>query len=215
MAKQKKLRLVYEDDDIVVVEKPRGLAVQGGVHVKLTLIHELERQLKRTVFPIHRLDKETAGLVLFALNKEAARHYSKLMNDNTIKKEYYALCFDAPPQKEGDIRLPILNRGKKQRAHTEYRVIEKNDDFSLLHIKLHTGRMHQIRIHLAQSTCPIIADDKYGDFKKNKALHKSRRIKHLQLCAFRMHIPIEGQMLSLEMQLPEHMESARRVLFAE
>lgn len=234
----KEIPIIYENDEILIVNKRAGLAVQGGEGVKNPLDSLLSEQLGAKVYPVHRLDKETSGLLVVAKTSVAARLWTGLIASGQVKKEYQALCFGLvqglnPASALGQTgrltqRVQVAGAGKT--AETFYQVAEifpvaemvpladqmedlgNNSLFSLLNLTLGTGRTHQIRIHLAQAGCPILADDKHGNFKVNKLVKKAVGIKTLQLAATRLTIPLEGRATTFQISLPPHMAEALAVM---
>ncbi|MGP1577656.1 MAG: RluA family pseudouridine synthase [Treponema sp.] len=208
-AVRKTIPIVYEDVALCIVNKPYGIAVQGGAGITMPLTDILSRQLNTPIYPVHRLDKETAGLLITAKNPEAAAQCRHLFASRAVEKDYLAVCFgSSPEQQECCISTPIQEKGIKKDAVTEYRVLSRNADFTLFHVRLHTGRMHQIRIHLAGIGNPIIGDDKHGNFALNKQLWKQSRIRKLQLCAYRLTVPLQGIQRIFTIPLPDHIETA-------
>lgn len=209
----KTIPIVYEDSAICIVNKPYGIAVQGGVGIKIPLTDMLFHQLNTPIYPVHRLDKETAGLLILAKTAEAAAQCRRLFASKAVEKDYLAVCFGSSPvEKSGRISAPIKEKGVKKDALTEYRVLAEHTDFTIFHVRLHTGRMHQIRIHLAAIGNPIIGDDKHGNFALNKQLWKQQRIKKLQLCAYRLAFPVNGSQHIFTIPLPHHIKEAIRML---
>jgi len=184
------LHSVYEDDDLIVIDKPAGLAVQGGERVINSVDDILAVQLGFRPFLVHRLDKDTSGLLMVAKNKSAAAHYSHLIQGGEIRKIYLALCSSCPASPSGTIDEPLLQRGEMKHALTDYLILAASPTYSLVQLRLGTGRMHQIRMHLAGIACPIVGDDKYGDFQLNKRLRKERAVKRLLLHAWSLTFPI-------------------------
>jgi 23S rRNA pseudouridine955/2504/2580 synthase len=182
------LPVVYEDEDIIVIDKPSGLAVQGGERVSRCVDDLLAEQLGAKAFLVHRLDKDTSGLLLVAKTREAASRWSPLVAGGSVRKTYLAVCSGTPSPASGSIDDPVEKGGRSQEALTRYRTLASRGDFSLLELDLGTGRMHQIRIHLAGVGCPILGDDKYGDFPLNKRLKKERGLKRLLLHAWRLTV---------------------------
>lgn len=234
----KEIPIIYENDEILIVNKRAGLAVQGGEGVKNPLDVVLGEQLGAKVYPVHRLDKETSGLLVVAKTSVAARLWTGLIASGQVKKEYQALCFGlvqglnpaSALGKTGRLTQRVQVAGAGKTAETFYQVagifpvaeiaplaeqmadLGTNPLFSLLNLTLGTGRTHQIRIHLAQAGCPILADDKHGNFKVNKLVKKAVGIKTLQLAATRLTIPLEGRATTFQIPLPPHMEEALAVL---
>lgn len=234
----KEIPIIYENDEILIVNKRASLAVQGGEGVKNPLDVVLGEQLGAKVYPVHRLDKETSGLLVVAKTSVAARLWTGLIASGQVKKEYQALCFGlvqglnpaSALGKTGRLTQRVQVAGAGKTAETFYQVagifpvaeiaplaeqmadLGTNPLFSLLNLTLGTGRTHQIRIHLAQAGCPILADDKHGNFKVNKLVKKAVGIKTLQLAATRLTIPLEGRATTFQIPLPPHMEEALAVL---
>ena len=234
----KEIPIIYENNEILIVNKRAGLAVQGGEGVKNPLDSLLCEQLGVKVYPVHRLDKETSGLLVVAKTSAAAHLWTGLIASGQVKKEYQALCFglvqglksNSAMGKTGRLTQRVQVAGAGKTAETFYQVagifpaaeiaamaeqvadLGTNPLFSLLNLTLGTGRTHQIRIHLAQSGCPILADDKHGNFKVNKLIKKAVGIKTLQLAATRLTIPLEGRATTFQIPLPPHMEEALAVL---
>ena len=223
---KKSIPIVYEDEAICIVNKPFGIPVQGGAHVAVCLTEILSKQLGTEIFPVHRLDKETSGLLVTAKSAEAARSCRASFESKTVEKEYLALCFGGferavnkktlkhIPQ-EGIIDTPIIENGTPKPASSAYKLLAGTDMYSLFSVRLHTGRMHQIRIHLAGIGFPIIGDDKHGNFALNKQLWKTARIKKLQLCAWRLSFPINGKLRLFTVSIPEHIQTALDTLSDE
>lgn len=185
----KNLDILFEDNSVIIVNKPAGLAVQGGKGVKTSLDKLLADFYAAKGMPapllVHRLDKDTSGVLLIAKTKDSAARFSKLFADkNKVVKQYIAVCGGTPKQQEGVISTKLEIQGKLKSSQTKYKVIKKGQldetEYSVLEIELDTGRMHQIRRHLAMIGCPILGDDKYGDFKLNKKLKMKKLMLHAQ-----------------------------------
>jgi 23S rRNA pseudouridine955/2504/2580 synthase len=206
------IEILYEDDVSLVINKPAGLAVQGGKGVKSSLDRILAALRDPPPLLVHRLDKDTSGLILTAKNREAAARFSRLLGvDRKVIKQYIAVCAGWPLKNEGSITEDLLIRGSLKKSETKYRVIKKgsaasedNFKFSVLELRLGTGRMHQIRRHLAMSGNPILGDDKYGDFALNKRLRKTMGLKRLLLHASRLIIEEEELHLDISAPLPDY-----------
>lgn len=190
-----KLQILFENDEIRVINKPQGLAVQGGKDVKTSVDTELALQTGEKIYPVHRLDKETCGILVTAKSPKAATKWTNLIASKKVKKTYHALCFGKFEKLSGKFDLSVIEKGLEKKALTYYNVLSCSEQisfpenpaekfyFSLVELTLETGRMHQIRKHLAQNKTPILADDKYGDFKLNKLIKKQFGIKRLMLLA--------------------------------
>jgi 23S rRNA pseudouridine955/2504/2580 synthase len=224
---QKQLEVLYEDETCLVFNKPAGLAVQGGKGVPVSLDSILASVYSPRPLLVHRLDKDTSGIILVAKTKADAGRFSSLMRKGIIKR-YLAICAGRPGLDRGVIRLDIETHRRMQKSETRYKVLESLSysqdgleashdtpaggnglcpmQFSLLELELGTGRMHQIRRHLAMTGTPVLGDDKYGDFALNKALRKTLNLRQLLLHAHTLSIPScpGNQSLTLKAPLPDY-----------
>lgn len=206
--------IIYENDEIIIINKPAGLAVQGGAGLVHSVDRDFAEQLGYKIYLVHRLDKDTAGLMVVTKNPAAAAKWTKIIASKIARKEYVALCAGRMPSKSGVIKEEIIQHGEKKSAVTHYQVEkewtvtyenENGQDqipLCLVKLKLETGRMHQIRIHLAKQNCPIAGDDQHGNFKLNKLLRKACGIKKLQLAAVKLTVPIDNKEKVFEIPLP-------------
>ncbi|MDR0399542.1 MAG: RNA pseudouridine synthase [Treponema sp.] len=194
----KRIEVLFENDLCLVLNKPAGLAVQGGEGIGASLDRILEEAYSPRPLLVHRLDKEASGVILAAKGRPAAARFSALFagaGGRGIKKQYLALCAGRPRPPQGIIRLDLDMRSKtgalvRKKSETGYRFAGSSPagDFSLLALELGTGRTHQIRRHLARIGHPILGDDKYGDFSLNKTLRKTRGLRRLLLHSARLWI---------------------------
>ncbi len=222
--------IVYQNDEILLINKPAGVAVQGGEGVAHPLDEELAKQVGYKVHLVHRLDKETAGLLVVAKNPSAAAKWTKLVAGGSVHKEYTAICFGVPVSNgkrrtSGTITSAVSKNGRELPAVTNYTVLktvtvpvpesDEKLELSLLHLVLGTGRMHQIRIHLAQNGCPIAGDDMHGDFKANKKARKACGIRSLCLAAVKISIPVDGKSAVFSVELPPHMSKVCAEFFSD
>ena len=177
------------------------MPVQGGEKITHSLDEEFAKQVGQKVYLVHRLDKDTSGLMIVAKTPQAAAKWTKLIATKELKKEYIAVCAGSLKQKKGEITEDIIQHGQSKRAVTHYQVEkewqverEGEDPIPMCQIRLllETGRMHQIRIHLAKQGCPIAGDDQHGNFKLNKILRKAAGIKSLQLFSVKLSLPLEN-----------------------
>lgn len=189
--------LLFENDEIIVVDKPAGLAAQPGEAVRDDVVAVLERQLGYRPFPVHRLDKDTAGCMMLAKNSQAASRWSRLIAGRDVTKRYEAWVFGMPGKGKGVIDAVLDGAKGEQKARTLWRLKEvwsisqgASNVFtvSLLELELATGRMHQIRRHLAGIGLPIVADDRHGDFGLNKGLRRAG-VRRLMLWARELVLP--------------------------
>jgi len=201
----KNVTVLYEDERLLVLNKPAGLPVQGGAGVKISLDSLLEETYKPRPLLVHRLDKDTSGVIVTAKTKESAAACVALFAGAGLKKKYAALCAGLLDER-GIISETLLVKGRQLSAETSYlRLAFTNGEapggqspgqsgstagpVSLVELQPATGRMHQIRRHLAQIQHPILGDDKYGNFALNKNLRKSLGLKHLLLHAASITLP--------------------------
>ena len=227
--------IIYENEEIFIINKPAGLAVQGGEKITHSLDNELAKQVGYKVYLVHRLDKETAGLMVVAKSAFAASKWTKLISSKAVKKEYIAVCCGKLAKKSGVIDDSVVQHGETKRAVTKYTVEEEwslncepngagetgtggragktepadSFDFCKIRLCLETGRMHQIRIHLAAQGCPICGDDQHGNFKLNKLLKKQFKIKNLLLAAVKLTVPMDGENKVFEIDIPDYMKVGR------
>ncbi|MDR1212209.1 MAG: RluA family pseudouridine synthase [Spirochaetaceae bacterium] len=210
----KKLPVLYEDERCAVFNKPAGLAVQGGKGVGLSLDTLLAREWPCRPFLVHRLDQDTSGIILVAKTKEAAGYYASVMAQRRARKGYLALCAGRPETSAGTIDADLVIRGVRKQSRTGYRLLSTKGDFSLLALELDTGRMHQIRRHLASLGLPVLGDGKYGDFALNKKLKKEQGLTRLLLHAAYLGIAgnREYRALDLEAPLPDYFKTFMGVI---
>ncbi len=182
---------MYEDKNIIIINKPYNIAVHGGSKIKSNLIQILRnnKKYKNTNLElIHRIDKKTSGCVLISKNKEYLKKMQKLMKLKKIKKEYHAIIENKCIKKEIKINQKTLNKynkkitSKNKKTISKIKLLKKFKNLSLIKIMLITGKTHQIRIHLAHSGNPIINDLKYGSVLLNNKIRKLK-IKRLFLHA--------------------------------
>lgn len=191
--------IIYENSEIFIINKKAGMSVQGGEKIAHPLDEELAKQVGQKVYLVHRLDKDTSGLMIVAKTPAAANKWTKLIAGKEVEKEYIAVCIGTLAQKQGVINEEIVQHGQTKKAVTHYKVLEEQIVewegqtivLSKVSLILQTGRMHQIRIHLAKQGCPIAGDDQHGNFKLNKILRKAAGIKHLQLFSVCLTVPLK------------------------
>ncbi len=213
-------RIVREDENLLVVDKPAGMAVHGGSGVSFGVIEQLRRQRPQARFLelVHRLDRETSGLLLVAKKRSALTTLHDMFRQGRIEKRYLALVkgrWREPLRHvrlalhkyltdEGERRVSVSQEGKP--AHSIVRLLARWENFSLVEVELETGRTHQIRVHLGHLGHPLCGDDKYGDFVLNKALQKQGLGRmFLHAAKLRLDHPATGERLELEAGLPEEL----------
>ncbi len=171
--------VIYKDENILVLNKPSGLAVQGGTHTERHVDGMLDAlKFEKTERPklVHRIDKNTSGLLVLARNRKYAELLTKAFREHQLQKTYLAFCLGVPSKKEGEIKMPLLKSGEKsivgeegKEAVTKYKVLDTAGNmFSLIAAYPLTGRTHQIRAHLEAIGCPIAGDDKYYGKERQK-----------------------------------------------
>jgi 23S rRNA pseudouridine955/2504/2580 synthase len=217
LAPARDFALAFEDEALIVVDKPAGVAVHGGSGVSFGVIEQLRRARPEARFLelAHRLDRETSGLLIVAKKRSALTRLHDLFRDGGISKRYLALVMGRwqnalqhirlPLHKyltaEGERRVSVSEEGKQ--AHSNVRLVGRWENFSLLEVELKTGRTHQIRVHLAHVGYPLAGDDKYGDFSLNKTLTKAG-LKRMFLHAAKLSLPhpLTGEPIDLESPPP-------------
>jgi 23S rRNA pseudouridine955/2504/2580 synthase len=205
----KNIAVLFENEQCLALDKPAGLAVQGGEGVGASLDALLAAEYSPRPLLVHRLDRDTSGVILVAKTREAAALFSRLFAERGVQKFYLAVCAGKPETEEGCITETLTIRGRTLEARTSYRCLGASTGdggCSLLELELGTGRMHQIRRHLAMKNIPILGDDKYGDFRLNKRLKKERGLKRLLLHSARLIIPaaLSGFPLDVSAPPPEY-----------
>lgn len=181
------LDIVYEDDNIIVINKPANIEVVG----ENSLTSHLEKYINVFVKPCHRIDRNTTGLVLFAKSEESLAILLDKFKHHEIEKHYLATVYGIPKKKTDRLEAYLFKDNKKslvyisdtpkkgyQKIITSYKVIQENkkDNTSVLNVNLETGRTHQIRAHLAHIGYPIIGDGKYGINEINKKFHQKTQL---------------------------------------
>jgi len=214
-------RVLLEDDALLVIDKPAGLAAHGGSGISAGAIERMraERPQLRFLELVHRLDRDTSGVLLLAKKRSALTRMHAQLRAGTIRKWYLVLVKGNWTWPEQHVRL-ALNRhltatGERRvsvardgmPAHTVFTRVRQAGAYTLLEAELLTGRTHQIRVHLAHLGYPIVGDDKYGDFTLNKALHK-QGLKRMFLHAQRVEFdhPVSGERSQISAALADDLE---------
>jgi 23S rRNA pseudouridine1911/1915/1917 synthase len=224
------LSFVYEDRYLAVVSKPAGMVSQADArHTSGTLVNALLFHLSSISSVgapnrsgiVHRLDKETSGLLIVAKTEEAHLKLSESLKRREIKRKYLALVVGEVPQESGVVVAPVgrsygdrkkmgVNLVAGKEAVTRFKVLKRFNGFTLLELDLETGRTHQIRVHMNFINHPVVGDPRYGGRKAGQALGLKRQFLHAYQIHF-MH-PITGQELSFEDELPPDLKSVLRKL---
>ena len=221
--------ILFEDEQMLAIDKPAGVAVHGGSGVSFGVIEQLRqaRPGARMLELVHRLDRDTSGVLLVAKKRSALTRLQDQFRDRETGKTYLALVkgqwptnkkvIDLPLQRyllpsgvgEGERRVRIAHKddANAQRAITLVRVARLVGDYSLLEVTIKTGRTHQIRVHLASQGYPIVGDDKYGDFELNKRM-SAEGLKRMFLHAWRLQFvhPQLGKPQTLQADLPPELQ---------
>ena len=217
--------LLLEDDALMAIDKPAGVAVHGGSGVSFGVIEQLRqaRPLAKTLELVHRLDRETSGILLVAKKRSALKHVQDQFRERETGKTYLALVQGAWPEKlkvidialhkyllpDGERRVKVTSNDDPDgmRSITLVKVTERLLGCTLLEVTIKTGRTHQIRVHLASQGHPIAGDDKYGDFEWNKSLNK-QGLKRMFLHAWRLQFthPVSGKRVELKSPLPAELQ---------
>ena len=222
------LPIVFEDEAMLVVDKPAGIAVHGGSGVSFGVIEALRRQRPQARFLelAHRLDRETSGLLLVGKKRSALVALHDMFREGSVgggargaDKRYLVLVKGRWMDPVRNVKLPLfkylLESGERRvrvaedgkPSHTVFRLLARWENFSLLEAELKSGRTHQIRVHCAHLGFPIAGDEKYGDFALNKSLHKDG-LKRMFLHAWKITFPhpLLGTPIALEAALPKALE---------
>ena len=222
--------VVFEDDALLVINKPSGVAVHGGSGVSFGVIEQLRQSRPEAKYLelVHRLDKDTSGLLMIAKKRSALVKLHEMLRQDHPKKVYLALGVGAWQPENRHVRLPLVKytgaAGEKmvrvdddgQSAHTIFRLLDTFSGcmthsvgisaLSLVEATLKTGRTHQIRVHMQASGCPIAGDERYGDYQANRRLQKLG-LKRMFLHAHRLVLahPITGETMDWGAELPEEL----------
>jgi 23S rRNA pseudouridine955/2504/2580 synthase len=214
--------IVFEDDALLVIDKPAGTAVHGGSGVSFGVIEQLRRARPEAKFLelVHRLDRETSGVLLIAKKRSALTAMHEIMREGNSDKRYLTLVVGDWKNARQHVKLPlhkfdtpqgekrVMVREDGQQAHTVFNLKQSFGDYTLLEAELKTGRTHQIRVHLSHLGYPIAGDDKYGDFALNKTLMKQglkRMFLHAHSISF--NHPLSGEPLTILAPLAKELVS--------
>lgn len=209
--------VIYKDDKIIAINKPSGLAVQGGTNTSRHvdgMLEALQYEAEEKPKLVHRIDKDTSGVLILARTRQAADILTKAFRDHSLQKTYLALTTGCPKQMSGEIKAPLEKVGEKsiisevgKPAVTTFEVLEQvGDKFALIAASPLTGRTHQIRVHLESIGCPIIGDDKYFGCERKKY---STITNKLHLHAFKIDLSaIYNKKLEITAALPEYFKDS-------
>ncbi|MFT7558581.1 MAG: 23S rRNA pseudouridine955/2504/2580 synthase [Flavobacteriales bacterium] len=221
--------ILYETKELIIVNKPAGLAVHGGSGISLGLIEAMRvlRPLPMLEL-VHRLDRDTSGCVMIAKKRSTLKYIQNLLRDKTtIEKNYLALVFGQWPKRKHVVDAPLLKRemnegGRMVTVHpdgkasrTEFSIEHSYNDATLLNVKPITGRTHQIRVHAAHIGHSLVGDDKYSPKDLNQTMRR-RGLKRMFLHAFNLKFTLpDGTALDINAPLPEEFQKGLNVLAKE
>lgn len=217
--------VIYKDDNIIVLNKPSGLAVQGGTNTSRHvdgMLEALRFELNEKPKLVHRIDKDTSGVLVLARNRTWADRLTKAFREHTLPKTYLALVNSCPKNPAGEIKAPLEKCGEKslvspdgKPAATVYKTLDEvGSKFALVEVSPLTGRTHQIRAHMEYIGCPIVGDDKYfGGEKRQKYASIPDK---LYLHAYKIDLSaLYNKKTVIKAALPEHFKKALAALGIE
>jgi RluA family pseudouridine synthase len=224
--------IIFEDDHIIVIDKPAGmLSIPDRYREDIPNLLTSLRHHRDEIFVNHRLDKDTSGIILYSKTADAHAKFSALFESRNIDKRYMAIVNGIPIEEVGLIELKItLSKNKRKQmvidqkgklAVTKYRILETWKNFSLLEVKIITGRMHQIRIHMKAINCPIICDSTYGNeegfflssikrrYRRNKEVAEKPLLSRMALHAHSLTFvhPFTKEEMTLTSEMPKDMKA--------
>lgn len=229
--KSKSGSVIFEDESIIVIDKPSHLLVLPDRYDQsLANLYHILKEEFGDIFVVHRIDKETSGVIIFAKSAEAHASLNAQFEERQVDKKYLAIVTGNPGEAEGTIDVPLaqstnhpgvmkVNRKHGKPSITNYRVVEAFDGYALLEAEPHSGRMHQIRVHLASVGLPVMCDKVYGDGQPFFLSHikkryfsdgeekplLSRTALHAESISF--HHPATGEQVVFNSGLPKDMRS--------
>jgi 23S rRNA pseudouridine1911/1915/1917 synthase len=228
--------IVFENEDLVALNKPSGLLSIPDREGKETSLKSLLKEKYGNIFTVHRLDKDTSGLILFAKHEIAHKHFSQQFEERQTRKIYQGLVIGTLPERTGTINSPIAEHPalngtmiihrKGKESITDYEVLEDFGIYSYVQFRIHTGRTHQIRVHMKDIGHPVVADPLYGDgkpvlvsglktkFKLSKDMEEEKPILgRLALHALLLELKdLQGNTMTLEALLPKDMRATLQQL---
>ena len=189
--------ILYENENFLVIDKWFGIATQGGTNINIS-IDTIIKSISPNYNLVHRLDKETTGLLIIAKNLKYTKIFGDLFKTQKLKKIYLALCTGKPRMKESfvDLLINSKDKTKKIKTNTFYKLISNNQKNSLIQFEPKTGKKHQLRLVAKNLGCPIVGDLKYN-------LNKSKQKENLKLNAFKLEFVIGKDKYSFKSRLPK------------
>ncbi len=228
--------IIFEDDHLIALNKPSGLLSIPDREGKEVSLKKMLQEKYSSIFTVHRLDKDTSGLIVFAKDEATHKHLSMQFEGRQTKKIYAGLVIGSPAEQQGSVESPIMEHPAKnglmvinrkgKDALTDYEVVEDFGIYSWMQFRIHTGRTHQIRIHMKEIGHPIVCDPLYGDgkpllvssikskFKLSKDVEEERPIMNrLALHAYQLSFTdIHGNKKELEAEIPKDMRATLQQL---
>lgn len=214
------LSIIYEDHDILVADKSSGLLTVSNDKVRENTAYFLlnnyvrkgNQKSRNRVFIVHRLDRDTSGLIVFAKNEEAKGYLQDEWQ--TFKKQYYAVVCGRPEEEQGEISSYLAENSvfrmysvkdpqKGKFAKTGYKILRESEKYSLLEVDLYTGRKNQIRVHLADIGCPVAGDKKYGEKGQSKGIKRLA----LHSASLTLKHPFSKQEMNFDTKIPGYFKS--------
>jgi 23S rRNA pseudouridine955/2504/2580 synthase len=216
-----KIDVVFEDDALLLINKPAGLTVHEGRtvskrHSVLGILETPYRDKGIKPLLVHRLDKNTSGLLVIAKNQQTASELESCFETGKVDKEYLCLVVGRLPMNEGKIDFSLPGRDEKPvRAYTRFRVLRRFSEVTLARVTIETGRLHQIRLHFAKLGYPVVLDDQHGDFGFNKRFRKAFGLKRQFLHAEKLKLNYAGKQREWTAPLAKDLEKTLRALSAQ
>ncbi|OLY91525.1 23S rRNA pseudouridine955/2504/2580 synthase/23S rRNA pseudouridine1911/1915/1917 synthase [Cnuella takakiae] len=226
--------IVYEDDQLVAINKPAGmLSIQD--RAGNPALKNLLQDKYGEIFTVHRLDKDTSGMIVFAKNETAHRQLSMLFEGRDVAKYYVGLVVGKPPYESGTVDIGLLehpvrkgmmvaNR-KGKTSITDYEMLESFRQYTWMQFRIHTGRMHQIRVHMKDIGCPLVCDELYGDAKpvflsgiktkynlSKEELEERPLLARLALHSYKLSFTLSGKEYNLEAEPPKDIRATLQQL---
>jgi 23S rRNA-/tRNA-specific pseudouridylate synthase len=191
--------IVFENNEFIILDKWHDIVTQGGSKIDVS-INDIIKKISLNYNLVHRLDKETSGLLIISKNLEATKIFATLFRNREIEKIYIAVCLGMPKNINSTVKLEIQNKNNLQKnsfSITKYKVILKKNKFSVILFKPLTGKTHQLRIVSKNIASPIVGDSKYNLYEKNT-------FEKLKLNAFFLKFTLKGKEYEFESKLPRH-----------
>ena len=210
--KPPELGVIFEDKELLVIDKPAGIAVHEGKailkrHSMIGILAAKYRGAGLAPRLVHRLDKDTSGVLLVAKNQKLAEELQNCFETGNVAKEYLCLVAGRLPQNEGVVDSPLPGReGKPVRSVTKFKVERRFSQTTLARVRIDTGRMHQIRLHFAKLGHPVVMDDQHGDFAFNKRFRRNYGLKRQFLHASSLTLDYRGKKQTWTAPLPNDLE---------